>query len=71
VNLLDSDSEPTGDYFLLLVCETGKDNHISQDFYSLVSVTDAWSAQEQATALEVRRLFLWQSARALKLEQVP
>lgn len=71
VNVLDSDSEPTGDYFLLLVYETGKNNHITEDFHSLVAVTDTWGAREQTAALEMRRLFLWQSAKTLGLEQVP
>lgn len=69
VNLLDTDAEPTGDYFLLLVYEAGKGGHLAADFSALVGATDAWGSEEQGDALLVRRLFLWQSARELGLQQ--
>lgn len=69
VNLLDSDSRPTGDYFLLLVYEFNQGFHVAEDFNVLVTTTDGWGPEEQTTALMLRRLFLWQSAKALGLQE--
>jgi hypothetical protein len=67
VNVLDSDSRPTGDFFLLLVFKEGSSGTLSEDFNALLARTNTWGQHEQGTALIVRRLFLWQKAKDMKL----
>jgi|SRR6267378_2346123 len=69
VNLLDADSRPSGDFFLLLVLDSSAAGHTGEDFEALVTATDAWGPQEQTTALVARRMFLWQSAKALGIQE--
>jgi hypothetical protein len=67
VNLLDSDSEPTGDFFVVLVLARGQAGNVIADFNALVAQSESWGPQAEGATLMARRLFLWQSAKDMNL----
>lgn len=58
-----------GDFFLLLVFEEVRAGRTAEDFEALVTSTHDWSVNEQTTGLTARRLYLWQSAKAMGFQE--
>jgi hypothetical protein len=67
VNLLNSDMRPSGDFFMVLVVPAGQGKSLNEDLKALVGQSDRWGEEEQETALLVRRMFLWQTAKNMGL----
>jgi hypothetical protein len=67
VNILGSDSRPTGDYFLVLAVPLEQGKKLAENFQSLVAESDRWGQEGQETAFITRRMFLWQSAKDMGL----